>query len=115
MAIGIVRNDTISGDVMRFECTAKIDMNRFDELVLALKDALGPCSGLTSDDIDVEDLSRLMQDYCSDEREWSKFAMGDPSRGYTRNLVDEGNGKSNLVCDEAPPFSHSVSFCLLCP
>lgn len=113
MAIGIVRNDTIPGDVMRFECAAKIDMNRFDELVLALKDALGPCSGLTSDDVDVEDLSRLMQDYCSDEMEWSKFAMGDPSRGYTRNLVDEGNGKSNLVC-VAPLFRFDV-VCLLCP
>lgn len=26
-----------------------------------------------------------------------KYAFADHSRGYTRNLVDEGNGKSNLV------------------
>lgn len=71
--------------------------NQFDELVLALKEALGPSSGLTSDDIDVNFLSRLMEGYDSSDNQWSKYAFGDKSRGYTRNLVDEGNGKSNLV------------------
>lgn len=77
-------------------------LNNFDKLVQALKDALGPSSGLTSDDVDVEHLTRLMQDYQSDEVEWSRFAFGDASRGYTRNLVDEGNGKSNLVSNNLP-------------
>lgn len=72
-------------------------LNNFDKLVQDLKDALGPSSGLTSDDVDVDHLTRLMQEYQSDEVEWSRFAFGDASRGYTRNLVDEGNGKSNLV------------------
>lgn len=71
--------------------------DRFEELVLALKDALGPSSGLTSDDVDVGYLTRLMAKYDSSSAEWSKYAFGDASRGYTRNLVDEGNGKSNLV------------------
>lgn len=71
--------------------------DRFEALVQALKDALGPSSGLASDDVDVEHLKRLMQEYTSNETEWSKYAFGDQSRGYTRNLVDEGNGKSNLV------------------
>lgn len=71
--------------------------NRFDQLVLALKEALGPSSGLTSDDIDVDILTRLMQDYDGSDQCWAKYAFGDRSRGYTRNLVDEGNGKSNLV------------------
>ena len=71
--------------------------DHFEALVQALKDALGPSSGLTSDDVDVEHLKRLMQEYTSNEMEWSKYAFGDRSRGYTRNLVDEGNGKSNLV------------------
>lgn len=71
--------------------------NRFEELVLALKEALGPSSGLTSDDVDVEYLNRLMQDYDGSDNKWSGYAFGDGSRGYTRNLVDEGNGKSNLV------------------
>ena len=71
--------------------------NQFDELVLALKEALGPSSGLTSDDVDVNFLSRLMEGYDSSDNQWSRYAFGDKSRGYTRNLVDEGNGKSNLV------------------
>lgn len=71
--------------------------DRFDQLVLALKEALGPSSGLTSDDVDVDFLTRLMEDYDSSDNEWGRYAFGDSSRGYTRNLVDEGNGKSNLV------------------
>lgn len=79
-----------------FRCQADA-ANQFDELVLALKEALGPSSGLTSDDVDVEHLTRLMQQYNCKENSWVRYAMGDESRGYTRNLVDEGNGKSNLV------------------
>lgn len=71
--------------------------NSFEELVQSLKDTLGPSSGLTSDDIDVGDLMNAMEQYVSDNSEWGPYAMGDASRGYTRNLVDEGNGKSNLV------------------
>lgn len=70
--------------------------NQFDELVIALKDALGS-SGLTSNDIDIKLLTRLMQEYRSNEDEWRRFALVDPNSGYTRNLVDQGNGKSNLV------------------
>ncbi len=75
----------------------RFDEDLFEELVLALKSALGPSSGLTSDDIDVTFLTRLMKLYDSRDRNWAKYAFGDASRGYTRNLVDEGNGKSNLV------------------
>ena len=71
--------------------------NRFDHLVAALKKVLGPSSGLNSDDVNVADLEALMQDYQTDLDDWSKYAFSDASRGYTRNLVDEGNGKSNLV------------------
>jgi hypothetical protein len=99
MALGIVKSSALSVPSGCKCCAAcaKADTNRFDGLVQGLKDALGPSSGLTSDDVDVEHLSRLMAEYDSDPREWLRFAMGDESRGYTRNLVDEGNGKSNLV------------------
>lgn len=83
----------------------RFDEDLFEELVLALKSALGPCSGLTSDDIDVTFLTRLMKLYDARDRNWSKYAFGDASRGYTRNLVDEGNGKSNLVCRSSPIWS----------
>lgn len=71
--------------------------DRFERLVLALKEALGPSSGLTSDDVDVAFLTELMRDYDGSDNKWSRYAFGDSTRGYTRNLVDEGNGKSNLV------------------
>jgi cysteine dioxygenase len=79
------------------EPLGNIPTDRFDRLVLALKKALGPSSGLTSDDVDVDFLHLLMEDYDGTDGRWARYAFGDGSRGYTRNLVDEGNGKSNLV------------------
>jgi hypothetical protein len=69
----------------------------FDRLVQDLKDALGPSSGLTSDDVDVEHLTRLMEAYDPADKGWRPYFLGDKRKNYTRNLVDEGNGKSNLV------------------
>lgn len=79
------------------KASAAVHTDLFDELVVALKDALGPSLGLTSDDVDVNFLTRLMEDYDCGDGAWSRYAFGDASRGYTRNLVDDGNGKSNLV------------------
>lgn len=114
MAIGIIKSPS-SSTPSAFACRANVGGNRFDKLVQALKEALGPCSGLTSDDVDVEYLSRLMREYDSDPMEWSRFAMGDASRGYTRNLVDEGNGKSNLVGGTTKEKEAAGAFCLPCP
>jgi cysteine dioxygenase len=58
---------------------------------------LGPTSGLTTEGVDVDALTRLMREYESKEEDWGRYALGDKSRGYTRNLVDVGNGKSNLL------------------
>ena len=71
--------------------------DNFQTLVRSLSDILGPCSGIDSADIDPDDLQELMRLYHSAEFEWRSYAFADPSRNYTRNLVDEGNGKSNLV------------------
>jgi cysteine dioxygenase len=71
--------------------------DKFHQLVDDLSRILGPSSGLGSADIDVKHLEELMISYISKESEWQKYAFSDLSRGYTRNLVDEGNGKSNLV------------------
>ncbi|EEA27608.1 cysteine dioxygenase Cdo1, putative [Talaromyces marneffei ATCC 18224] len=76
---------------------ASIVDNAFEKLVQDLSAALGPSSGLDSEDVDPLDIQRLMEEYVSDETEWNVYAMADPSRNYTRNLVDEGNGKSNLL------------------
>ncbi|KAL1897517.1 hypothetical protein Cpir12675_002305 [Ceratocystis pirilliformis] len=71
--------------------------NKFQKLVQEIKAVLGPSSGLTCDDIDLEGLTNLMRSYDSKVEEWQEYFIGDEKMGYTRNLVDEGNGKSNLL------------------
>jgi cysteine dioxygenase len=73
------------------------EQDNFQSLVQALSDKLGPCSGIDSDDVDERELQQLMEDYTSNESEWSKYFFPSPHMAYTRNLVDKGNGKSNLV------------------
>ena len=75
----------------------------FQELVQSLSNVLGPSSGLDSEEVDPAAIQDLMRSYPSNESEWNQFALSDSSRHYTRNLVDEGNGKSNLV----RAFAHS--------
>lgn len=92
---------------------------RFEALVQSLKQALGPSSGLTSDDVDVNHLTRLMADYDANDEGWMPYNFGDASRGYTRNLVDEGNGKSNLLLlvwspgKGSPIHDHGNAHCLM--
>ncbi|OQD75249.1 hypothetical protein PENDEC_c008G00303 [Penicillium decumbens] len=73
------------------------DVNAFEKLVEDLSSALGPSSGLDSDDVDPINIQQLMEKYISNSSEWGSYALGDASRAYTRNLIDEGNGKSNLL------------------
>ena len=95
------------------------DVSRFELLVKALKQALGPSSGLTSDDVDVNHLTRLMEEYDANDEGWMPYNFGDASRGYTRNLVDEGNGKSNLLVlvwspgKGSPIHDHGNAHCLM--
>ncbi|CAB1319339.1 unnamed protein product, partial [Coregonus sp. 'balchen'] len=49
-----------------------------------------------SEDINVTEVNNIMEAYDSNPQEWMKFAKFDPLR-YTRNLVDKGNGKFNLI------------------
>ena len=74
------------------------DQSTFQRLVKDLSDVLGPSSGLSSADVDVGTIIKLMEDYISDEPNWTKYAFEDANKAFTRNLVDRGNGKSNLVC-----------------
>lgn len=69
----------------------------FHGLVQDIKSILGPSSGIDSADVDDKELRSVMEDYLSNETEWERYAQADGSRPYTRNLVDKGNGKSNLV------------------
>lgn len=72
-------------------------LNDFERLVQDLSDVLGPTSGLDSDEIDHQELEALLLRYRSETSEWQKYALADYTRPYTRNLVDTGNGKFNLL------------------
>ncbi|KAI1774928.1 RmlC-like cupin domain-containing protein [Hypoxylon cercidicola] len=95
------------------------EMNRFDQLVKDIKNVLGPSKGLTSDDVDVEDLTHIMERYISNEKDWSRYALANPDMAYTRNLVDEGNGKANLLVlvwtpgKASPIHDHGNAHCLM--
>ncbi|RGP73720.1 cysteine dioxygenase, partial [Fusarium longipes] len=118
MAIGIFSNPAIISH-NGIPNVGPCQRDRFEELVVRLKDALGPSSGLTSEDVDVDYLQQLMEGYDSSDNQWSRYAFGDSSRGYTRNLVDEGNGKSNLLVlvwspgKGSPIHDHGKAHCLM--
>ncbi|XP_078356768.1 cysteine dioxygenase type 1-like [Oculina patagonica] len=48
------------------------------------------------DHVNVEQVISFLESYRSNPADWAKYANYDPHR-YTRNLVDEGNGKFNLI------------------
>ncbi|KAI8941116.1 Cysteine dioxygenase [Plenodomus lindquistii] len=73
------------------------EQDGFQKLIQALSDRLGPSRGIDSDDVDPSDLQKLMEDYVSNESEWEKYSFASEHIPYTRNLVDKGNGKSNLL------------------
>jgi hypothetical protein len=104
----------LAQDVLDFSSgSLRKSTDQFHQLVEDLSRILGPSSGLTSNDVDVKHLEELMVNYISKDREWQRYAFADLSRGYTRNLVDEGNGKSNLVRDfSVRPVSFKLLLCL---
>ncbi|XP_067941625.1 cysteine dioxygenase type 1-like [Watersipora subatra] len=62
----------------------------FDELVERLHEVF------ESDEVDIDYVKELMTSYKSNPDEWIRYAQFDKYR-YTRNLVDEGNEKFNLI------------------
>ncbi|KAF9131183.1 Cysteine dioxygenase [Mortierella sp. 14UC] len=88
-----------------------------DELVKLLHTELGS-NGLDSEGVDVDRVKTLMTNYVSNEADWANYAHFDRGR-YTRNLVDDGNGKFNLMILAWPEnvgsaiHDHSGSHCLM--
>ena len=102
MASGYLSASTPNGKPASLHDSARgspepVCLDGFHQLVDDINQILGPCNGIDSAGVDVEELKNAMHEYCSNEQEWQKYAFADFSRGYTRNLVDKGNGKSNLV------------------
>ena len=69
----------------------------FGRLVQDIRQYLGPSSGIDSAHVDPEHLKALMAKYTSDPKHWEQYARADKSRNYTRNIVDNINGRANLV------------------
>lgn len=88
-----------------------------DELVAEIRARLQD-KGLTDiSEGEVAELQALMGRYVSRESDWLRYALYDEHR-YTRNLVDEGNGKYNLILmawgpnHRSPIHDHSGSHCI---
>lgn len=69
----------------------------FQGLIQDISTLLAPYSGLDAAEIDHKALQHRLQAYSSNPAEWNRYAFTDVSLNYTRNLVDRGNGKANLV------------------
>ncbi|XP_032683381.1 cysteine dioxygenase type 1 [Odontomachus brunneus] len=65
-------------------------VSTLQELIDALHDAF------KTDLVNIDHVQELMTSYKSNPADWKKFAKFDRYR-YTRNLVDEGNGRFNLM------------------
>lgn len=93
--------------------------DKFNGLVASINKVLGPSNGIDSAGVNVQDLQDAMLAYTSCESDWAKFALADPSRAYTRNLVDNCNGKSNLLIlvwnpgKSSPIHDHANAHCVM--
>ncbi|KAK5152702.1 hypothetical protein LTS14_008236 [Recurvomyces mirabilis] len=94
-------------------------LDGFQGLVNDINHILGPTSGIDSEDVDVEELKAVMRKYSGPDSDWQKYAFADLSRAYTRNLVDRGNGKSNLLIlvwspgRSSPVHDHANAHCIM--
>jgi cysteine dioxygenase len=70
------------------------------------------------DYVNVEYVSKLIENYRSNAKDWRQYAKYDPHK-YTRNLIDAGNGKFNilLLCwaesQGSSIHDHSNSHCFM--
>lgn len=91
MAVGLVSPSHHLSILSQSPCDSgnsrpQLSLAQFEGLVLALKDTLGPSSGLDSSDVDVQTLVNQMRVYDAKEKGWVPYAMADPELAYTRNL-----------------------------
>lgn len=77
--------------------TPKQSLNAFQCLAHDLSDLLAGSPGMNFSDIDPNHIIRKMNDYTSNHKDWTKYAHKDSNKCFTRNLVDPGDGKHNLV------------------
>ena len=71
----------------------------FHTLVQELSGYIDTAQSLAFSEIcDPNAVIQRMKQYQSNTREWAKYAYRDEAQCFTRNMVDRGLGKSNIVC-----------------
>ncbi|KAI9203640.1 RmlC-like cupin domain-containing protein [Polychytrium aggregatum] len=69
--------------------------------------------------VDPERIRRIMESYKSNPDDWTQYAFLDRSKAYTRNLIDDGNGRFNLMLlcwsegQRSAIHDHAGSHCLM--
>ncbi|CAO3675421.1 unnamed protein product [Rhizopus stolonifer] len=102
------------------ENTFAVPTNKFSlqDLVQSIHQELGD-EGLDSEHIDSNKIIQLMERYSSNADDWNQYTLFDHSRAYTRNLIDDGNGKFNLMIlawsrgQKSPIHDHPGSHCVM--
>ena len=72
-------------------------LDAFWQLVEALNEVIRPTSGREFDEVDKDRIMKLMEEYKSDENHWGKYVVENENKVVTRNLIDKGDNKHNLV------------------
>ncbi|CAO3616067.1 unnamed protein product [Mucor fragilis] len=97
---------------------SKDDDFKLSDLIQSIHHVLGD-EGLDSERIDEQRIIQLMNKYSSNSADWNQYTLFDHSRAYTRNLIDDGNGKFNLMIlawskgQKSPIHDHSGSHCVM--
>ncbi|KAL6713372.1 hypothetical protein ACLMJK_008837 [Lecanora helva] len=95
------------------------ERNPFQQLVVDLKAYLDHSPGSLFSDIDPGPIIKFMKSYKSESSHWLKYAHRDKDKCFTRNLIDPGNGKWNLLIlvwspgKESPIHDHASSHCVM--
>lgn len=73
-------------------------LDAFRQLVQGLSCYLASLPSSAFKDINYRLIIKAMENYTSQSSEWEKYAHKNEKQCFTRNLVDPGNGRHNLVC-----------------
>ncbi|KAJ1663507.1 hypothetical protein IW140_004936 [Coemansia sp. RSA 1813] len=94
------------------------NVKTLQDLIAALNQTMGD-NGLGDDPRTVRQAKKLMQSYVSHSNDWSQYAVYHEGARYTRSLVDDGNGKYNLLIlvwgeeQSSPIHDHAGSHCMM--
>ncbi|KAL2053893.1 hypothetical protein ABVK25_005822 [Lepraria finkii] len=94
-------------------------LDAFRQLVQGLSCYLASSPSSAFKDINHRLIIKAMENYTSQSSEWDKYAHKNEKQCFTRNLVDPGNGRHNLLIlvwspgKESPIHDHAGSHCIM--